>query len=89
MSKTQEISDGEKTPVSANKHRLFNSMLLATDFSSASDRALEYAASLARRYCSMVYLTHIITVDVSMANCYFAKPHGVQHCYIPFSMLLI
>jgi hypothetical protein len=24
-----------------------------------------------------------------MANCYFAKPHGVQHCYIPFFMLLI
>jgi hypothetical protein len=19
-----------------------------------------------------------------MANCYFAKPHGMQHCYIPF-----
>jgi hypothetical protein len=24
-----------------------------------------------------------------MANCYFAKPHGMQHCCIPFSMLLI
>jgi DNA-directed RNA polymerase specialized sigma24 family protein len=24
-----------------------------------------------------------------MANCYFAKPHGMQHCYIPFFMLLI
>jgi hypothetical protein len=22
--------------------------------------------------------------DLSMANCYFAKPHGMQHCYIPF-----
>jgi hypothetical protein len=21
---------------------------------------------------------------VSMANCYFANPHGTQHCYIPF-----
>jgi hypothetical protein len=20
---------------------------------------------------------------LSMANCYFAKPHGMQHCYIP------
>jgi hypothetical protein len=27
--------------------------------------------------------------SLSMANCYFAKPHGMQHCYIPFSMLLI
>jgi hypothetical protein len=22
--------------------------------------------------------------NLSMANCYFAKPHGMQHCYIPF-----
>ena len=21
---------------------------------------------------------------LSMANCYIAKPHGIQHCYIPF-----
>ena len=28
-------------------------------------------------------------IDLSMANCYFAKPHGMQHCYIPFFMLLI
>ena len=63
MSKTYEISDGEETPVLANKHRFLNNILLATDFSPASDRALEYAASLARRYCSMVYLTQIITVD--------------------------
>jgi hypothetical protein len=27
--------------------------------------------------------------NLSMANCYFAKPHGMQHCYIPFFMLLI
>ena len=27
--------------------------------------------------------------SVSMANCYFAKPQGMQHCYIPFFMLLI
>ena len=24
-----------------------------------------------------------------MANCYFAKPHGMQHCHTPFFMLLI
>jgi hypothetical protein len=27
--------------------------------------------------------------DLFMANCYFAKPQGMQHCYIPFFMLLI
>jgi hypothetical protein len=25
----------------------------------------------------------------TMANCYFIKPKGMQHCYIPFFMLLI
>jgi hypothetical protein len=24
-----------------------------------------------------------------MANCYFAEPHGMKHCYIPFFILLI
>jgi hypothetical protein len=23
-------------------------------------------------------------IILSMANCYFAKPRGMQHCYIPF-----
>jgi hypothetical protein len=26
---------------------------------------------------------------LSMANCYFAEPHGMKDCYIPFFMLLI
>jgi hypothetical protein len=26
---------------------------------------------------------------LSMANCYFAKPDGIQHCYVAFFMLLI
>jgi nucleotide-binding universal stress UspA family protein len=38
-------------------------IMVATDFSSASDRALEYALSLARRYGSQVYLTHIVSTD--------------------------
>src|SRR5260370_6529924 len=37
--------------------------------------------------------THTASVlnnrTLSMANCYFAKPQGMQHCYIPFFMLLI
>jgi len=28
-------------------------------------------------------------ISVSMANCYFAEPLGMKHCYIPFFMLLI
>ncbi len=37
-------------------------ILLATDFSPASDRALEYALSLARHYGSHVYVTHVISL---------------------------
>jgi len=33
--------------------------------------------------------THERIGSLSMANCYFAKPRGMQHCYIPFFMLLI
>jgi nucleotide-binding universal stress UspA family protein len=63
MSKMHEISDGMETPVLRNKQRFFNKILLATDFSPASGRALVYAASLARRYCSAIYLTHVITLN--------------------------
>jgi nucleotide-binding universal stress UspA family protein len=63
MSKIHRISDGAETPVLMKKQLLFNNILLATDFSPASDRALGYAASLARRYCSAIYMTHIITLD--------------------------
>jgi nucleotide-binding universal stress UspA family protein len=35
-------------------------IMVATDFSPASDRALDYAVSLARRFGSEIYLTHII-----------------------------
>ncbi|HYL67694.1 MAG TPA: universal stress protein [Candidatus Limnocylindria bacterium] len=38
-------------------------ILVATDFSPASDRALEFGISLARRYNSQIYLTHVITLD--------------------------
>jgi nucleotide-binding universal stress UspA family protein len=63
MNKTYEISHGSRTPVLTNKQRFFNNLLLATDFSPASDRALGYAASLARHYSSAVYLTHVITPE--------------------------
>jgi nucleotide-binding universal stress UspA family protein len=41
----------------------FKNILFATDFSQASHRAVEYAASLARRYGSAIYLTHVVTLD--------------------------
>jgi len=42
-------------------------ILVATDFSPASDRALDYALSLARSYNSRIYLVHVIPVDLMMA----------------------
>jgi len=38
-------------------------ILMATDFSPASDRALEYALSLARHYGSHLIVAHVITLD--------------------------
>lgn len=42
--------------------RLAN-ILWATDFSSASEAALLYAVSIARRYNSQIYMTHVIRPD--------------------------
>lgn len=38
-------------------------ILLATDFSSASDAALTYAAAIARRYDAKMYIAHVIRPD--------------------------
>ncbi len=59
----QQIVEGAGTRTPANKQHFFKNILLATDFSPASSRALEYTASLARRYGSTIYLTHIISLD--------------------------
>jgi nucleotide-binding universal stress UspA family protein len=47
----------------STKGLFFKNILVATDFSPASDQAIEYAASLARRYGSAIYVTHVITLD--------------------------
>jgi len=55
---------GGTTPAPAATSPLkLEKILVATDFSPAADRALEYAISLARRYGSTIYLTHVITLD--------------------------
>jgi nucleotide-binding universal stress UspA family protein len=51
------------TSVEARAPIALQNILLATDFSSASDRALEYALGIARRYDSRVYLSHVIRPD--------------------------
>src|SRR5580704_1362491 len=45
--------------------RLTN-ILVGMDFSAASERALEYALALARRYEARLYLAHVITSDANV-----------------------
>jgi len=63
MINAQAIPETAEVRIPLNKKHFFKNVLLATDFSPASDQALEYAASIARRYGSTIYLTHIITLD--------------------------
>ena len=44
-------------------HVSFSKIMVATDFSPASEHALEYAISIARGFGSKIYLSHVITVD--------------------------
>jgi nucleotide-binding universal stress UspA family protein len=52
-------------------------ILVTTDFSEASGRALDYAFALARRYGARVYLAHVITPDPFQ----FAEPQLAQASY--------
>jgi nucleotide-binding universal stress UspA family protein len=63
MIAVQQITQTAGTGIATDERLLFKNILLATDFSPASKKALEYATSLARRYRSALYLTHVITVD--------------------------
>jgi signal transduction histidine kinase len=51
--------------------------LVTTDFSEVSDRALDYAIALARRYDARIYLAHVITPDPFQ----FAEPQLPQATY--------
>ena len=48
---------------SITKPAFLKNIMLATDFSDVADRALEYAVSIARRFDSKLYVTHIIPPD--------------------------
>jgi len=41
----------------------FNKILLTTDFSSISEKALPYAAAIARHFGAMIYVAHVIPVE--------------------------
>jgi nucleotide-binding universal stress UspA family protein len=59
-------------------HRVtLTKILVATDFSEVSNRALDYAIALARRYDARIYLTHVISPDPFQ----FAEAQLAQHTY--------
>ena len=64
----------EKAAVDVSKRVSLTKILVTTDFSEVSDRALDYAIALARRYDARIYLTHIITPDPFQ----FAEPQLAQ-----------
>jgi nucleotide-binding universal stress UspA family protein len=55
---TQEFAIGE-----ISKKVSLTRILVTTDFSTESDRALDYALALARRYDARIYLAHVIAPD--------------------------
>ena len=56
------VMEPEEKLESTGKVSLSN-ILVTTDFSPESDRALDYAISLARRYDARIYMAHVITPD--------------------------
>ena len=52
-------------------------IMVTTDFSEVSDRALDFAIALARRYDARIYLAHVITPDPFQ----FAEPQLAQATY--------
>lgn len=64
----QHETDPQTTPrVSGGANVSLANILVATDFSETSERALEHALSLARTYRSRIFLAHVIPVVLMMA----------------------
>jgi nucleotide-binding universal stress UspA family protein len=69
---TQEFAIGE-----ISKKVSLTRILVTTDFSTESDRALDYALALARRYDARIYLAHVIAPDPFL----YAEPALAQATY--------
>ena len=66
-----------KPMLESSKRVSLTKILVTTDFSEVSDRALGYAIALARRYDARIYLTHVINPDPFQ----FAEPQLAQATY--------
>jgi nucleotide-binding universal stress UspA family protein len=67
MIQQPEVNPQTKAQISPDALVSLRKILVATDFSETSDRALEHALSLARTYNSKIFLVHVIPVDFMMA----------------------
>lgn len=72
-----QVLEHVKPALEAGKRVALTKILVTTDFSEVSDRALDYAIALARRYDARIYLTHVITPDPFQ----FAEPQLAQATY--------
>lgn len=72
-----QVLEHVKPALEAGKRVALTKILVTTDFSEVSDRALDYAIALARRYDARIYLAHVITPDPFQ----FAEPQLAQATY--------
>jgi nucleotide-binding universal stress UspA family protein len=72
-----KLAEHVKATLDSGKRVSLTAIMVTTDFSEVSDRALDYAVALARRYDARIYLTHVITADPFQ----FAEPQLAQATY--------
>ncbi|HTA57231.1 MAG TPA: universal stress protein [Candidatus Baltobacteraceae bacterium] len=73
----QAVTLKEKMKTDFTNRVSISKIMVTTDFSEISDRALDYAIALARRYDARIYLAHVITPDPFQ----FAEPQLAQATY--------
>jgi nucleotide-binding universal stress UspA family protein len=73
----QILHPQEKTQKDIARRVSISKIMVTTDFSPVSDRALDYAIALASRYDAQIYIAHVITPDPFQ----FAEPQLAQATY--------
>jgi len=73
----QQAIEQREQVLDTSKRVTLSKILVTTDFSEVSNRALDYAIALARRYDARIYLAHVITPDPFQ----FAEPQLAQATY--------
>src|SRR5215467_8880093 len=64
MTQVMEHKAVQEIPIlEPSKKVSLTKILVTTDFSPESERALDYALALARRYDARIYLTHVLAPD--------------------------